>query len=198
MSPFVKSHTSIDEQLKQVLYCTHILRSCETMMLCWRGTFLLYFAFMISYIITSSMHLTVTWSNIMLNRSNACVWNTVWCVFCSVFNVLWSEKCNFQMFVYKCLERTFINCSQNYSIRADVVCLSHILFIIWEGGISWRIWWFCYVQLNVVLFLIVVTVNRSNVGDVAAACNVVLQFLLARLHQQHEHCTITKVRLMIN
>lgn len=36
--------------------------------------------------------------------------------------------------------------------------------------------------------------NRSNVGEVAAACNVVLQFLLARLRQQHEHCTITKVR----
>jgi len=44
------------------------------------------------------------------------------------------------------------------------------------------------------LFCIVCfTVNRSNVGEVAAACNVVLQFLLARLRQQHEHCTITKV-----
>jgi len=38
-------------------------------------------------------------------------------------------------------------------------------------------------------------VNRSNIAEVAAACNVILQFLLARLRQQHEHCTVTKVGL---
>ena len=38
-------------------------------------------------------------------------------------------------------------------------------------------------------------VNRSNVSEVVAASNVILQFLLARLRQQHEHCTITKVGL---
>jgi len=50
-------------------------------------------------------------------------------------------------------------------------------------------------QIEYCLVYIFFAVNRSNVSEVVAASNVILQFLLARLRQQHEHCTITKVRL---